>query len=94
MWLSYRRQELLAYDKPWQRVEAFRYLLQTACESLNGYPDFKGMVPNASPAKKGDTGLKPKGQGGGIKLDALLQVDLPPKSKLKFESRLAREQSL
>jgi len=51
-------------------------------------------VPNASPAKKGDTGLKPKGQGGGIKLDALLQVALPAKSKLKFESRLAREQSL
>ena len=43
-------------------------------KSLNGYPDFKGMVPNASPAKKGDTGLKPIGQGGGLKLDALLQV--------------------
>jgi hypothetical protein len=95
MWLSYRRQELLdTYDKPWQRVEAFRYLLQTACDSLNGYPDFKGMVPNASPAKKGDTGLKPKGQGGGIKLDALLLVDLPAVSKLKFEKRLAREQVL
>src|SRR5688572_26423468 len=95
MWLSYHRQELLtAYDQPWQRVEAFRYLLQTACENLNQYPDFKGMVPNASPAKKGDTGLKPVGQGGGVRLDSVLEANLPPASKLKFEKRLAREQSV
>jgi hypothetical protein len=68
-------------------------LLQTACDNLGQYPDFKGMSPNASPAKKGDTGAKPVGQGGGVRLDSLLQVGLPPKSKLKFEARLAREQA-
>ena len=95
MWLSYHRQELLdAYDQPWQRVEAFRYLLQTTCENLGKYPDFKGMVPNASPAKKGDTATKTVGQGGGIRLDALLQAKLPPKSKLKEETRFARQQSV
>jgi subtilisin family serine protease len=95
MWLSYRRQELLAtYDLPWQRVEAFRLLLQSTSENLSRYQDFKGMVPNASPARKGDTAAKPVGQGGGVQLDALLQSTIPPKSKLRFESRLAREQAV
>jgi len=95
MWLSYHRQDLLtAYDEPWQRIEAFRYLLQSTPENLSRYPDFKGMVPNARSAKKGDTGLKPVGQGGGIQLDELLEAELPAKDKLKFEKREARLQSL
>lgn len=84
MWLSYHRGDLLAaYDEPWQRVEAFRRLLNSSAESLHTYPDFAGMVRTGNPAPKGDTQAKPLGQGGGLKIDELLRSALPDRARLR-----------
>ena len=95
MWLSYRRQELLdSYDKPWQRVEAFRYLLQTACEIAERLSRLQRHVAECQPREEGRYRPEAGRPGRRPQARSLLQVDLPAKSKLKFESRLAREQSL
>lgn len=95
MWLSYHRDSLVgAYDAPWQRVEAFRALIHTSSESLESFAGFEGMKVGGVATRKGNTTAKPLRCRGGLKMDALLGAPLPAKGTLKFEDRLAKNQSI
>ncbi|MGC2855506.1 S8/S53 family peptidase [Novispirillum sp. DQ9] len=88
MWLLHRGDAIAeAYDEPWMRVEAFRWLLRRTAVDLtargfDGFARVRPPKPQEKLPRKGDTAASHMCLAGGLDIPALLQAPLPPKDVL------------